>query len=77
MNWAPVARAAPSSATVRRVSSFGWASSRACCSGTFGMPKTWSRLRTGGGPPSTDLALEKKRETEKVEQGGDAKTHAQ
>eukprot|EP00965_Chrysotila_dentata_P226164 6195233-Pleurochrysis_carterae.AAC.4 len=34
----------------------------------------WSRSRTGGGPPSGESAEEKKRETEKVEQVGDATT---
>eukprot|EP00965_Chrysotila_dentata_P078708 2594455-Pleurochrysis_carterae.AAC.1 len=68
----PASRAARNRFEVRRISSFDCASSRMCRGGTSGRPRMWSRLRTGGGPPS-DAALEaKKRETEKVEQGGEA-----
>eukprot|EP00965_Chrysotila_dentata_P163156 5388207-Pleurochrysis_carterae.AAC.3 len=71
---APESRAARRRRTVLLTSSFASWSSRACCSGTSGSPITWSRLRTGGGPPSATDGAEKKRETEKVEQGGEAIT---
>eukprot|EP00965_Chrysotila_dentata_P165650 5469425-Pleurochrysis_carterae.AAC.1 len=48
----PESRAARRRRVVRRISSFASASSRACDSGMFGRPMTWSRSRTGGGPPS-------------------------
>eukprot|EP00965_Chrysotila_dentata_P217839 6190249-Pleurochrysis_carterae.AAC.2 len=46
--------------------------SRECCGGTFGRPRMCSRSRTGGGPPSDAAFDAKKREIEKVEQGGEA-----
>eukprot|EP00965_Chrysotila_dentata_P222744 6193151-Pleurochrysis_carterae.AAC.1 len=74
MNSAPAARAVRRRVAVRRTISFACASSRACCAGTDGKPSAWSRSRTGGGPPSLKSALEKKRETKNVEQGGEANT---
>eukprot|EP00965_Chrysotila_dentata_P132970 4396620-Pleurochrysis_carterae.AAC.1 len=68
----PASRAARNRLAVRRTSSFAWCSSRACCGGTLGRPPICSRVRTGGGPPSGESLEEKKRDTEKVEQGGDA-----
>eukprot|EP00965_Chrysotila_dentata_P133193 4404666-Pleurochrysis_carterae.AAC.1 len=49
-------------------------SSRACSGSTCGSPITCSRSRIGGSPPSAELSLVKNLETEKDEQGGDAKT---
>eukprot|EP00965_Chrysotila_dentata_P069455 2294870-Pleurochrysis_carterae.AAC.1 len=62
MYSAPASRAAVRSDAVRRMSSLASASSRAGC----------SRERTTGGPPSGESFDEKCRETENVEQGGDA-----
>eukprot|EP00965_Chrysotila_dentata_P134815 4458969-Pleurochrysis_carterae.AAC.1 len=68
----PASRAARKRLAVRRISSFDCSSSRKCWGGTSGRPSMCSRSRTGGGPPS-DAALDaKKRDTEKVEQGGEA-----
>eukprot|EP00965_Chrysotila_dentata_P004627 150824-Pleurochrysis_carterae.AAC.1 len=74
MYSAPASRAALRRRTVRRMSSFASRSSRAWRSGTSGRPMTLSRSRTGGGPPSEAEGASKNRDTEKVEQGGDAST---
>eukprot|EP00965_Chrysotila_dentata_P047470 1574399-Pleurochrysis_carterae.AAC.1 len=71
---APASRAARRRRTVRRTSSLDSCSSRACLSGTSGRPMTLSRSRTGGGPPSWASGEENNRETENVEQGGEAST---
>eukprot|EP00965_Chrysotila_dentata_P123488 4081471-Pleurochrysis_carterae.AAC.5 len=77
INSAPAPFAIRSSCAVRRTSSFACASSRACAVGTFGNPRTLSRSsRTGGGPPSGESGVEKKRDTENVEHGSKAKMAA-
>eukprot|EP00965_Chrysotila_dentata_P156839 5182455-Pleurochrysis_carterae.AAC.1 len=68
----PASRAARKRLDVRRISSFDCASSRACCGGMLGRPRMCSRSRTGGGPPLDAASEAKKRDTEKVEQGGEA-----
>eukprot|EP00965_Chrysotila_dentata_P043607 1450042-Pleurochrysis_carterae.AAC.1 len=58
MYSAPAEWAARRSWAVRRTISFACANSRAGCDGVSGRPMTWSRSRTGGGPPSAELAAE-------------------
>eukprot|EP00965_Chrysotila_dentata_P112001 3703763-Pleurochrysis_carterae.AAC.1 len=71
----PASRAARNKlVAVRRTSSLACCSSRACCGGMSGSPATYSRSRTGGGPPSEDAGDEKKSEMEKVGHGGEATT---
>eukprot|EP00965_Chrysotila_dentata_P058952 1956772-Pleurochrysis_carterae.AAC.1 len=65
---APASRAARSSEAVRSTRIFDCSSSRRCEGGTFARPMTFSRSRTGGGPPSGTFA-EKNLLTENVEQG--------
>eukprot|EP00965_Chrysotila_dentata_P066160 2190112-Pleurochrysis_carterae.AAC.2 len=72
MYSAPEPRAARRSEAVRLTSSFASCSSLAWFGPTSGRPKTCSLSRTGGGPPSLELGDEKKRDTEKVEHGGEA-----
>eukprot|EP00965_Chrysotila_dentata_P148756 4912194-Pleurochrysis_carterae.AAC.1 len=72
MYSAPASRAARRRRIVRLMSSFASRSSRAWRSGTSGSPITLSRSRTGGGPPSAAEGASKNRDTEKVEQGGEA-----
>eukprot|EP00965_Chrysotila_dentata_P028411 943750-Pleurochrysis_carterae.AAC.1 len=72
MYSAPASRAAVSKVVVRRMSSLALAISRACSLGTSGRPRGYSRVRTTGGPPSGESRDAKLRETENVEQGGDA-----
>eukprot|EP00965_Chrysotila_dentata_P011848 389072-Pleurochrysis_carterae.AAC.1 len=68
----PASRAARRRFAVRRISSLDCCNSRACWGGTSGRPRMCSRSRTGGGPPSGAALEAKKRETENVEQGGEA-----
>eukprot|EP00965_Chrysotila_dentata_P088814 2932578-Pleurochrysis_carterae.AAC.1 len=72
----PASRAAVRMAVVRLTSSFAFASSRSCAGLTLGKPSGCSRLRTTGGPPSCADLERKWRDTENVEQGGDAATAA-
>eukprot|EP00965_Chrysotila_dentata_P212616 6187141-Pleurochrysis_carterae.AAC.4 len=70
-NSAPAVCAARSRPAVRRTISLA-CSSRWCCAGTVGSPITLSLSRTGGGLPSAASLQRKKRDTENVEQGGEA-----
>eukprot|EP00965_Chrysotila_dentata_P159720 5276559-Pleurochrysis_carterae.AAC.1 len=75
MYSAPESRAARRSEAVRLTSSFASCSSLAWLGLTSGRPaKTCSLSRTGGGPPSSELGDEEKRDTENVEHGGEAMT---
>eukprot|EP00965_Chrysotila_dentata_P240961 6204013-Pleurochrysis_carterae.AAC.1 len=74
MYSAPESLAARRRAAVRRTSSLAWWSSRACAGATSGIPIGWSRVLTGGGPPSRASVEVKRRATEKVEHSGDATT---
>eukprot|EP00965_Chrysotila_dentata_P224022 6193933-Pleurochrysis_carterae.AAC.1 len=76
MYSAPASRAAESKAVVRRTISLASASSLRCASGTSGLPRGCSRVRTTGGPPSDEASERKWRDTEKVEHGGEATTAA-
>eukprot|EP00965_Chrysotila_dentata_P080574 2658600-Pleurochrysis_carterae.AAC.1 len=72
MYSAPESRAARRSEAVLLISSLASCSSLAWPASMSGKPRTFSLSRTGGGPPSSELREEKKRETENVKQGGDA-----
>eukprot|EP00965_Chrysotila_dentata_P156099 5157439-Pleurochrysis_carterae.AAC.3 len=72
MYAAPESRAARRSEAVRLTSSFASCSFLVWLASTSGRPKTFSLSRTGGGPPSSELGEEKKRDTENVEHGGEA-----
>eukprot|EP00965_Chrysotila_dentata_P141443 4675111-Pleurochrysis_carterae.AAC.1 len=72
MYSAPESRAVRSKVAVLRMSSLACSNSRRWWWATSGSPMTLSRSRTGGGPPSGESGDAKKRETEKVEHGGDA-----
>eukprot|EP00965_Chrysotila_dentata_P252710 6210834-Pleurochrysis_carterae.AAC.2 len=61
INSAPAVCAARSRAVVHRIA---------------GSPITLSLSRTGGGPPSAASSQWKKRDTEKIEKGGEAMTAA-
>eukprot|EP00965_Chrysotila_dentata_P065807 2180061-Pleurochrysis_carterae.AAC.1 len=76
MYSAPAACATFSRLAVRRTISFACSNSRRCTGGMSGKPMICSLSLTGGGPPSVASALRNRRETEKVEQGGDAMTAA-
>eukprot|EP00965_Chrysotila_dentata_P051196 1696642-Pleurochrysis_carterae.AAC.1 len=76
MYSAPASCATFSRLAVRRMISLAWSNSRRCTGGTSGKPMMCSRSRTGDGPPSVASGLWNSRETEKVEQGGDAMTAA-
>eukprot|EP00966_Prymnesium_polylepis_P072886 1692630-Prymnesium_polylepis.1 len=58
---------------MRRTISFALVSSRWCPLGTSCTPMIWARVRIGGGPPSAESPLRKKRLTLNVEQGGAAR----
>eukprot|EP00965_Chrysotila_dentata_P112017 3704175-Pleurochrysis_carterae.AAC.3 len=70
----PASRAARRSRMVRLTSSLASRSSCACEAGTSDRPMMLSLSCTGGGPPSATEGAAKHRETEKVEQGGEANT---
>eukprot|EP00965_Chrysotila_dentata_P262111 6214471-Pleurochrysis_carterae.AAC.4 len=53
---APASRAAVSKAAVRRTISLASANSLRCASGTSGLPRGCSRVRTTGGPPSGEAS---------------------